>query len=1052
MEKNISRDIARTFDDLHIIDCWTNYPNNMTWKHGDKMSKIDRIWYTPGLIMDNIELTTDWTYIDSDHAAVILKFVNSNRIKRERVTRIDTRFMNNVLLKHKFLCTIRDRMKQLNETNMNPHQELEYLKMTIRSIALEIASEVKKESEREQQRLKDNIDFWQNAFVNSKSQEYKSLAESHLNDLMAERDKYLEERGEYLSKRVKTKWYQESEKNTKYFLNMQRAKANKSNMNRLTVNGVEVTDLTTINNEIETFYRSLYEKGDSKIVNESKLNDYVKIQKLENEKICKMNLPIAKEDLLQTLNSCSDSAPGPDGIPYSLIKLTWNYFGDLLIKAWNFSKETNELTASHRSSYLRLIPKDGKDITQIKNWRPITLSNCDFKLITKTLSKKLTLAVADTISSTQAAYIPGRQITNNLHLILNMIEASSDEDVSGMLVSLDAEKAFDSVEHWYIKAILKKLGLDSFIETFNLLYKDQTVDILLNGGKAGSYKIKNGVKQGDALSCIIFILCMEPLIQNIQDDPEIVMIKTKDRDIPKIVAYADDIACMINPDQSSIERIFYHYGYLTDLSGLKLNADKTEIISNSNIKTFNIVYQNQRYELDVNYSMKVNGLTLTYDLPILQSLNFNKLYTAMSDQLRIWSKRNLSILGKILIYKTFGLSQILYIGSVIQLTKKDEAKITELIYKFIWNRDMDKLKAPDRIKRSTLAIPIKELGFGMIDFRDIIKSIRINTVIKALNNNAHPLNKLIMNNVNSSWIKIKTLTKFRPPLMEAIKYINAIWKNYIGTTEDHSKDLLKLMLGEYIGNLLEPKHKKNRLARRHQHDTLKEILTESWNHEIIGKLEKNVRKLLEHWNGTKEIQDLSPEKFQKIPIKQTLIKHDKITSKLIRSAIHNNSTLSEFRVIGRVNPEEVNDLGRIVKSLTNTKLKTSILRLLHGDIFCGSRLKRFGMTDNDKCIRCNQIETIEHMYLTCVYTKRIWSIIKEVTNIEYNSMKEVTGLSKLHDRTTVTINAEIIRQLSAIDRPTLDPKLFVHSIIKRLSIIEKGLTKIQIAKLLERFE
>ena len=123
------------------------------------MSKIDRIWYTPGLKMDKIELTTDLTYIDSDHAAVILKFVNRKRIKLERVTRIDTRFMTNVLLKHKFLCTIRDRMKQLKETNMNPHQELEYLNMTIRSIALEIASEVKKESEREQQRLKENIDF-----------------------------------------------------------------------------------------------------------------------------------------------------------------------------------------------------------------------------------------------------------------------------------------------------------------------------------------------------------------------------------------------------------------------------------------------------------------------------------------------------------------------------------------------------------------------------------------------------------------------------------------------------------------------------------------------------------------------------------------------------------------------------------------------------------------------------------------------------------------------------------------------------------------------------
>ena len=59
-------------------------------------------------------------------------------------------------------------------------------------------------------------------------------------------------------------------------------------------------------------------------------------------------------------------------------------------------------------------------------------------------------------------------------------------------------------------------------------------------------------------------------------------------------------------------------------------------------------------------------------------------------------------------------------------------------------------------------------------------------------------------------------------------------------------------------------------------------------------------------------------------------------------------------MIGRVSQEEVIDLGKIIKSLTNTKLKTSILRLIHGDIFCGSRLKKFGMTDNDKCSRWYQ--------------------------------------------------------------------------------------------------
>ena len=101
----------------------------------------------------------------------------------------------------------------------------------------------------------------------------------------------------------------------------------------------------------------------------------------------------------------------------------------LLINSWQFAQETGQLPTSHESSYLKLLPKDGKDLTQLKNWRPITLSNCDFKIITKTLAKKLTTAVGDLIGQTQTAYIPGRQITDNLHLLLYSIERSTMNDI-----------------------------------------------------------------------------------------------------------------------------------------------------------------------------------------------------------------------------------------------------------------------------------------------------------------------------------------------------------------------------------------------------------------------------------------------------------------------------------------------------------------------------------------------------------------------------------------------------------------------------------------------
>ena len=330
---------------------------------------------------------------------------------------------------------------------------------------------------------------------------------------------------------------------------------------------------------------------------------------------------------------------------------------------------TGELTHSHQASYLRLIPKEGKIPTNLKNWRPITLSNCDYKIITKTLAKRLTGAVADVIGPTQTAYIPGRQITDNLHMLLHATETSAREDLDSMLVSLDAEKAFDSVKHKYIRLILQKLGLHKFNNLFELMYRSQEVNIIINNEKSGSYKIRNGVKQGDALSCILFILCMEPLIRRIESDQVIEVMK---HGSPKIVAYADDITCITKPSVDNLSRIFGHYNDLTKVSGLKLNADKTEIISRGGPQHYDINYQNQSYRINLKSKMKVNGLILSYDEQEVRDENIAKMYDALKSQLKQWSNRGLTLLGKIQIYKTFGLSQILYIGSVIMFSKETE--------------------------------------------------------------------------------------------------------------------------------------------------------------------------------------------------------------------------------------------------------------------------------------------------------------------------------------------------------------------------------------------
>ena len=164
-----------------------------------------------------------------------------------------------------------------------------------------------------------------------------------------------------------------------------------------------------------------------------------------------------KESLLSMEN---DKSPGNDGLTKEFYEAFWDDISQPLFLSLLKAKDKKKLSSSQRQAVIKLLEKKGRDKRYIKNWRPISLLNIDTKLLTKTLASRLKLVLPKLIKSDQTAYVSNRFIGESSRLISDILEVTKGMNISGYLLAIDIEKAFDSMNHTFLFSVLKKFGLD----------------------------------------------------------------------------------------------------------------------------------------------------------------------------------------------------------------------------------------------------------------------------------------------------------------------------------------------------------------------------------------------------------------------------------------------------------------------------------------------------------------------------------------------------------------------------------------------------------------
>ena len=520
--------------------------------------------------------------------------------------------------------------------------------------------------------------------------------------------------------RSRATWFEQGEKSNKYFLNLETYKKSKSCIRKVfTKDGFLTSDPKRIMKEVEVFYSSLYKTDNSKLPNDVS-NTFLlsqAIPKLSNEEamVCEGRLTLA--ECFKSLRSFqSNKSPGNDGLTVEFYNAFWESLGKLVVDSLNSSFDKGELSNSQKQAIITLIEKKDKDKRKISNWRPISLINVDVKIGSKAIALRLQTVLPRIIHHNQHAYVKGRTINDAIRTIDDILVYTERYGINGKMLAIDFQKAFDSVNRNFLFSTLAAFNFgSSFIQWIQTFYQNISSCVLNNGFSTGPFEIQRGVRQGDPLSPYLFIIVLEVLAVSIRKNKDIQGIVVDGIEI-KLELFADDLTVFLRND-GSLRHLLALISKFGICSGLVINFDKTEmfILGNSVMAP---AQDQSIMNINVKRAVKILGVYFTYDSRLRHKLNFKEIIDAVKTKLQLWKWRNLTIIGRIQIVKTFVIPLIMYRAGSICIDKEVVTEANRIIFDFIW-------KGKDKVKRASLVGDIKDGGLKAPHLESIIKTHRI---------------------------------------------------------------------------------------------------------------------------------------------------------------------------------------------------------------------------------------------------------------------------------------------------------------------------------------
>ena len=771
------------------------------------LTRIDH-WLISSQLANYLQSTNAHPGIKSDHSIISLHLCSSHTQHGRGFWKFNSTLLRDI----DYVKSISEKISMLKENTVDMDNKClrwDYIKTELRGYTLQYSS--RKNKEKKEFKLKIERDLYEIQAQLNNNASMVNMEKYYFLKEELEKIEEIETRGAIL--RSKVKWSEAGEKNSKYFLNLEKKNAADKHIYQLQLPNGEITsDPKLILNEQKRYYQNLY--SDSGPLNIQDQNRIVhrftdNLNTLSDDEVQVCEGLITEQECADALKEMTNGkSPGCDGFTVDFYKVFWKNLKLLLVESLNYSYKKGELSVDQKRGIITLIPKKNKIRLLLKNWRPIFLLNTDYKILTKSLARRLHKVLPLIIDLDQTGFTKGRYIGENIRTIVDLIDYTSLRNKPGIILLLDFEKAFDTIKWSFIFQSLQLFNFGpEFIQWIKTIYYNSESTVINYGNTAGFFKLQKGIRQGCPISPYLFIIAVEVMANGIRENCNVKGIKVGDTEF-KISQLADDTTVFVSTFESikTVLQLIEDFGRI---SGLKLNIEKTIAKCVGSLKGYHGHVSQNTHNLNwIEGPLQTLGITITNNPQIILKEVFMPRLKVFDNILNMWHSRGLSLKGKITILKSLALPQLQYPMSVLPVPDVVVELVDNMITDFLWS------KRKPKIKRNVVIQSIENGGLKAPHFAAMVEANRISWIKRLLCES-----KMRWKCIFSEFIKPFSLTHFTETYLEDdhilsiqmpfYKQLYQIWNKVRSKPEKLSEYLAQVIWkNKFIQLPVQPKSKR----------------------------------------------------------------------------------------------------------------------------------------------------------------------------------------------------------------------------------------------------